>query len=682
MNLSSFFPFFEKKISMAKLSFQVLILLALICSSLHAQDTEPLSPQLHFGSDSLLFNPVLKPFYHGVASGDPLQTQVIIWTRVTPDSTETDISVSWEVATDTLMENVVVAGDTTTHAGRDFTVKVDVAGLEPNTPYYYMFRVAGQNSLIGRTRTAPESEEHLRFGVVSCSNYEAGYFNAYGRIAARNDLNAVIHLGDYIYEQEANVYGDTSLVSRRHQDFETVSLDEYRARYSLYRLDSDLRRAHQQHAFINVWDDHESANDAWKGGAENHTDSTEGSWTDRKNVARQAFFEWIPIRDTEDSLIYRRLSYGNLAELIMLDTRIEGRDKQPTSILDSSFLDPNRSILGLEQKQWLFSSLEKSQARWKIIGNQVIFSELHIGWAGPIAGASPEETESLFLDIWDGYPVERLEIINFLEDNEIDNTVLLTGDFHSSFAFDIADTVVNAAAGYLPVPNYNAETGEGSVGVEFATPSITSANFDENLDAFQSALFEKVIIDGDSVLISPPIPSPNPHMKYTDLDRHGYVLLDVKPDSVQANWFYVDKLNEPSDQENFETGLFTRNGENHLSIASQESEKKEIQDDPAPALPRGNTVSSPGELDQIALFSLYPNPTGESLTLMYGLNEHAKVRVEILLMDGRMLETTAYTQQGAGIYQREVNTRSLPTGVYMIRLTTGTSAQIRKFVKR
>ncbi|MEM9720283.1 MAG: alkaline phosphatase D family protein [Bacteroidota bacterium] len=667
---------------MQKLPFQLLLLFVFFCNILTAQEGDPLSPQLHFGVDSLLFDPQLKPFYHGVASGDPLHTQVIIWTRVTPDSMEIEVPVSWVMATDTLMENIVATGDTTTNANRDYTVKVDVAGLAPNTTYYYLFTVGGQNSLIGRTKTAPESEDHLRFAVVSCNNYEGGYFNAFGRVASRNDLHAVIHLGDYIYEQEANVYGDTSLTSRRHQDFEAVSLDEYRARYSLYRLDSDLRKAHQQHAFINVWDDHESANDAWKGGAENHTDSTEGSWSVRKNVSRQAFFEWIPIRDTEDSLIYRRLSYGDLAELIMLDTRIAGRDKQPTSVLDSNFLDPNRSILGLDQKQWLFSSLEASEARWKIIGNQVIFSELHIGWAGPITGSTPEEAESIFLDIWDGYPLERLEIINFLADNALDNTVFLAGDFHSSFAFDIADTVVNPEAGYLPVSNYDAETGEGSVAVEFATPSISSPNFDENLDPLQAGLIEKIIIDGDSVFLSPAIPSPNPHMKYTDLDRHGYVLLDIKPDSVQANWFYVDRLNAPSNQEAFSAALFTRNGENHLVRATEESEKKEIQDDPAPARPLDNTVSNQDRLEQIALFSLYPNPAGESLNVMYGLNETARIRLEVLTIEGKLLKATGYKPKASGIYQMQLSTKALPAGMYMIKLTSGKTSQIQKFIKR
>lgn len=648
-----------------------------------SQSTQQVSPNLHLNADSLLFNPLLQPFYHGVASGDPLQTQVIIWTRVTPDSTLEEIPVSWFVATDTAMEDIVLTGDTSTHALRDFTVKVDVAGLSPNTVYYYMFRAQGRNSIVGRTRTAPENEDHLRFGVVSCSNYEGGYFNAYGRIATRNDLHAVIHLGDYIYEQEAGVYGDSSLIARRHQDFETVSLDEYRARYSLYRLDEDLRRAHQQHAFINVWDDHESANDAWKDGAENHTDSTEGPWEVRKAMARQAFYEWIPIRESADSLIYRTLSYGNLMDLIMLDTRIAGRDQQPTSVSDSNFLDPDRSILGVEQKAWLKTQLQESTATWKIIGNQVLFSEFHVGWSGQLLGSSPEEAENFFLDIWDGYPLERLELIHFLRDNAIHNSVLLTGDFHSSFGFDVADSVVFPASNYAPHPNYVAETGEGSVAVEFATPSISSANFDENLDAFQSALLEKIIIDGESFLIQPPLPSPNPHLKWVDLDRHGYILLDVKADSVQANWYYMDRLDEPSDQEEFGAGFFVREGENHLEVAVQESEKKEEQDIPAPLLPLDKAVSNTaGIYTNLAVFSLFPNPVGSNLTLMYGINRPTTVQMDIWDTNGRQLMTYPSKVHPSGIYQRQITLGDIPSGLYMVRIQAGDQRQVYRFIKR
>ena len=246
----------------------------------------------------------------------------------------------------------------------------------------------------------------------------------------------------------------------------------------------------------------------------------------------------------------------------------------------------------------------------------------------------------------------------------------------------LADSVVFPAANYAPHPNYISETGEGSVAVEFATPSITSANFDENTDPIQSALLEKIIIDGESILIQPPLPSPNPHMKWVDLDRHGYILLDVKRDSIQANWFYVDKLNEPSDQEEFGAGYVVLQGENRLKLAEQESEKKVEQDIPAPLLPINNTVSSSSPLSQnLALFSLYPNPAGSQITLMFGLNHSSKVQVAIWDVAGRQMWQSPAALQATGIYQSQLNVGELPPGMYVLRLQAGTEERVLKFVR-
>ncbi|HYF01805.1 MAG TPA: alkaline phosphatase D family protein, partial [Patescibacteria group bacterium] len=294
------------------------------------------------------FDEKLKPFYHGVASGDPVQDRVIIWTRVTPE-TEGDVQVFWRMATDTALKNIVAKGLFTTGQSRDYTVKIDVGGLQPNTTYYYGFTALGRNSLTGRTKTAPVTTDRLRFAVVSCSNYQQGFFNAYGRIAERNDLDAVIHLGDYIYEYEEGGFGYNDKAQRGHEPkHEIVTQSEYRIRHSFYKLDPDLRRIHQQHPFIAVWDDHETANDAYKDGAQNHQSDKEGDWQQRKVAGKNAYMEWMPIREQE-SRIYRTLNYGNLAELIMLDTRLEGRQKQADSATDPSLNDPNRTMLGTEQ---------------------------------------------------------------------------------------------------------------------------------------------------------------------------------------------------------------------------------------------------------------------------------------------------------------------------------------------
>ncbi len=544
----------------------------------------------------------LKPFYHGVASGDPMADRVIIWTRVTPES-QGSVAVTWKVATDPSLTQVVRTGIVTTNADRDYTVKVDVTGLNANTAYYYGFTALGKNSLVGRTKTTPTGDvSHLRFAVVSCNNYEGGYFSAFGRIADRSDLDAVVHLGDYIYEQAEGQYGAKSLLTTGERSVqpknEIVTLQDYRQRYAHYRLDPDLRRAHQQHPFITVWDDHESANDANKDGAQNHQPETEGSWDVRKNVSRQVYEEWMPIRSAMP--IYRVMPYGDLVDLIMIDTRIEGRDPQINDVTNPALYAPDRTLLGQTQREWLFEKLKSSKAKWKIIGNQIIFSEFNVGWASSPQLGTPQQLESIFLDIWDGYPAERQRVIDFITQNKIDNTVILTGDFHSSFAFDVA---ARPSAFSQGGPNYNPATGAGSVAVEFATPSISSANFDENLDAQGAAGFE--------FQINKPLPeqagpfagvNPNPHMKYVDLDRHGYFILDLTPEKAQADWYFVETILKPNSPEKFDAGYYTLDGQNRLQKAGAESPGK--TQTPAPAPGRPTTAGTAQGLD-IQLLGTY-----------------------------------------------------------------------------
>ena len=567
-------------------------------------------------SQSLDLDPALQPFYHGVASGDPLPDRVIIWTRVTPDQSSSEaIDVTWQVATDSGMTNVVQSGAFTTDADRDYTVKVDVTGLLPYTTYFYRFKALDATSITGRTRTTPTADEadRLRFAVVSCSNYQAGYFSAYKKVAERADLDAVIHLGDYIYEYSAtgdDFYGNAALRdagARNHlPDRELVDLADYRTRYSQYRLDPDLRAVHQQHPFITIWDDHESANDAYKDGAQNHQPDTEGPWGVRKSVSKQAYAEWIPIRvDLENEPLYRTIHYGNLVDLIMLDTRLEEREIQETSVTDAELYDPERTILGDTQKQWLYDQLQSSEAKWKVIGNQVIFSPFNVWFAGldPNGDFTTDGIESIFLDIWDGYPAERDEIINFIGDNEIDNTVILTGDFHSSFAYDVtaqpspfsgSDPSI-AAAQQVPVPvtpTYDPATRRGAVAVEFATPSVNSANFDENIGAEATLGFE--------AQINQPLPTavpglggvnPNPHMRFNDLDQHGYFILDVAEGRAQANWYFVNTILEPNSDEYFAAAWGANDGEAFLTEGEEDASKE---------FPTGDEPSSDSTLVAIA----------------------------------------------------------------------------------
>jgi alkaline phosphatase D len=509
-------------------------------------------------------------FPYGVASGDPLSDRVIIWTKLQPANRQALASVSWKVAKDADMRELVQQGEYAAAAANDFTVKVDVEGLAPGTPYYYQFEAAGQRSIIGRTKTAPAgAAEKLRFAVVSCSNYQAGYFNNYGNIGRRDDLDAVIHLGDYIYEYADGRYGDSLLMATGARALkpstEIVTLEDYRARYALYRRDPDLQLAHQMHPFITVWDDHETANDAYTDGAQNHQ-AGQGDWMERREAARQAYTEWLPIRG-EAMPLYRKIQYGDLAELIMLDTRLEGRDKQIMDITDPELYDPARSMLGQEQKAWLFDALENSPAQWKILGNQVMFADYNVGWAAAaFEEYTPEQIESIFLDIWDGYPAERAEIINFIADKQIDDVVIITGDVHCSFAFDIALRPSLLSAGEQGV-TYDPETGEGSVAVEFVTPGITSANFDENVGLARARRLE--------YQINKPLPNginPNPHMKYADLIRHGYLILDVRPERVQADWFFSQDILVPTREEVYGEGWLSRRGENRLRRAEGPAE--------------------------------------------------------------------------------------------------------------
>ncbi len=550
--------------------FVLTLLLGGFRQNLHAQDAR-------------LFDPALAPFYHGVASGDPLPDGVILWTRITTEQPTAELD--YYVARDTTFATIVAQGTVATDASRDYTVKIDLRGLKPATTYYYVFRHDGRNSLVGRTRTAPANDaptDQLRFALMSCSNYDAGFFNVYDRVADRADLDAVFHVGDYIYEYADGVYGDPSLPDRvTYPDAEITTLDEYRGRYSLYRLERALIRAHQQHPWIVTWDDHEVANDAWEFGAQNHQPETEGDYGKRKAEATRAYFEWLPLRDNADSTVYRAFAYGDLADLSVLDSRHEGRDKQLTSMLDPAF-NTDRTALGAEQRAWFIDRLTTSKAKWNIVPQQVLFVPFNLGFAargGQITNAdSVFAIESVFLDIWDGYPYERDLLIDTIAASGAQNVVILTGDIHSSFAADVTKQPVLyplAQTNYLPLPSpsYDPATGRGSVGVEFVTPSVTAANFDENIGKAASDQFERVLNNPIPVSAQLSV-NYNPHIKFTDLDRNGYVLVDVKPDTLQGDFYYVPTIARVAAGEEWGAGLATASGENHLNTVPQPSRPK------------------------------------------------------------------------------------------------------------
>jgi alkaline phosphatase D len=613
------------------------------------------------GEDSVFYDLRQKPFYHGVASGDPLPDGILLWTRVTPaPGVDTAVLVRWTIALDTGMTLAVQQGQVWTGADRDFTVKADVTGLDAQTTYYYRFETAAGRSAIGRTRTAPWPDAELpqlRLAVVSCNHYEDGYFNAFGRIAARHDLDAVVHLGDYIYEYKS---GGDGAPGRCHDSLEAVTLEQYRARYARYRLDQDLQEAHRQHPFILVWDDHESANNAYTAGAENHNPDREGDWEERKAASRQAYYEWLPVREQASGKLYRTFQFGRLASLLMLDTRLEGRADPVFSSLDPALEDPARSILGAEQRSWMLGELAASPAQWKLIGNQVLFAPLNIGWAAIPPLISASKLEGMALDIWDGFPLERRRILRYLDSLQIRDVVFLTGDIHSSFANEVADPVLTPLDSDSLV--YDPETGRGALAVEFVTPSITSDNFDETIPGPLAALLEYQL----NHRLPPPYPgrvNPNPHMKFVDLDRHGYLVLDLTPARAQADWYFMRRIDRPDPREEWAEGWYAATGSPRLLKA--DSAAAPAAEPPLPAPPvRGG--QAPRKAAALQVLAVQPNPVSDLLTLRYALYCASPVRIILSDPAGRRIAQPLQARQPAGIYELEISCAGLAPGVYTI----------------
>lgn len=499
------------------------------------------------------------PFKHSVASGDPLADRVILWTRVSPEQDAT-IFVNWKVATDTAMSNVVASGTVTTNNAVDYTVKIDPTGLSAGTTYYYQFSALGHDSQIARTKTLPTgSVDRIRLGLVSCASLVHGFFNAYRFASQRLDLDAIIHLGDYVYEYpgvdpaaaDPDDYADQAAIDAGRQysednRVETVTLTDYRLRHANYKLDQDLQKLHLQFPFITIWDDHEFADNTWTGGAFNHQ-SEDGDWPTRRASAIQAYFEWMPIRALPGlpGKIDRAFAFGDLADLVMFDTRVTGRQEQPgTSGADR--LTPGRRLITQDQEDWVLNELRASKQRgtkWRLLGQQVMLAQLRLV-DDPFGDSNDQLVND---DQWDGYFDNRTRIFNALRGEAIDNTVVLTGDIHTSWALDLHEDPSNP----FNANPYNPVNGDNAIGVEFVVPSITSPGMPE-LNAVAGGLMQ-----------------PNPHLKYVDLAEHGYVVLDVDKDRVQAEWYYTDDiLTENGGAESLGTSFKCDDGANRLSAGT------------------------------------------------------------------------------------------------------------------
>ncbi|HEX4871841.1 MAG TPA: alkaline phosphatase D family protein [Nevskiaceae bacterium] len=462
-------------------------------------------------------------FLHGVASGDPYPDSVVLWTRVTPGA-EGPLAVGWRLYADPERRALVASGEVVTDAARDYTVKVVPGGLEPARSYYYEFAVAEIRSPLGRTRTAPAADatvSRLRFATTSCAWLTQGYFNSYGAIARRADLDAVFTLGDYLYEYGPEDVGGTLVPGRTFDPpREMVTLADYRLRHANYKRDLDLQEAHRQHPWLCIWDDHESTNDSHATGAQNHTEGEEGIWTERKASSIQAFFEWMPVREEVNPLqnpgqhLYRRLRYGDLVEIFLLDTRLEGRDPQPADATEAAAA--GRRMISASQEQFLLDGLLETTARWKLIGQQTMIARLF---------TTPGT--AFTLDAWDGYLDQRNRLLDFIggtnpRGTPIENVVVLTGDIHTAFAMELTRDPTDTAA-YTPGE-------QGSVGVEMVCPSITSVGFPE-VQALKQT---------------------NRHMRYAEASGdagHGYTLLDITAERCQGEWYFSTTVLTPSSTE-------------------------------------------------------------------------------------------------------------------------------------
>ena len=539
-----------------------------------------------FGDDSSNGHSAVFEFGHGVASGDPLADAVIIWTRVTPDSDDAgEVTVSWAVAQDEAMTDVVASGNVITDAGKDYTVKVDVTGLDAGTTYYYQFAVSDETaSVVGITRTLPSgSVDSVTLAVCSCSNYPAGLFNAY-REMANSDADVIVHLGDYIYEYGTGEYPTPEAQVRDPEPLaEILTLADYRARYAQYRSDTYLQLAHQRKPFICIWDDHEVANDTYKDGAENHDDS-EGSFTARRDAAVQAYHEWLPIRTGEDlQKIYRTFDFGDLVSLHMLETRLLARDKQLSfaqflngdgSIDAAAFMaalaDTNRTLTGTEQLQTVQGWMAASSATWQVLGQQVLMGRMNVPQelllqlgeveatlsAGGDASAaqaalgqtmgelvtikmrmlngdptvSDEEAARIMavapynLDAWDDYMVNREQLLGAARQLN-KNTIVLAGDTHNAWANDIYPLNAEGTA---------IDRSVDPAAVEFATGSITSPGFERYMgfgsDQAAQQQFEMAI----TTMID--------DLKYLNAAQRGYMTVTFTPTQASAVWNFVSTI--------------------------------------------------------------------------------------------------------------------------------------------
>lgn len=481
-------------------------------------------------------------FTHSVASGEPGPDSMLLWTRYVPATGDNTLQLDVELALDPGFATVASGGSVRTGAYRDWTAKITVDGLKPGTVYWYRFvGPDGAKSPVGRIKTLPVGPvTRFGLGVFSCSNLPYGWFNAYGHAAARPDLDLWLHVGDYIYEYGATSIKEGALVGGRlpEPSTEILAIADYRLRFASYRADPDLQRLHQMAPMIALWDDHESANDSWEGGAQNHQAATEGEWNLRRAAAMQVYREWMPVSEEP----WKAYPIGTLGTLYRTESRLLGRT-QPANIgaafraddsdaalkafRDGAWRAPSATMLGLDQESWLAHAL-RTNARsttWQLVGMATIIGRTVMP-QDAIDWLRPETTDRkvngyknniraaklglpMWMDRWDGYPAARARLLEAAQAADA-NLVMLAGDSHNAWAYSLSQDGKPA-------------------GVEFAGQSVTSGGAEGDFAA-------------DPRIVAQGFMSANPELKWADTSRRGYMMIQVTPQRVIGEWQFMQTI--------------------------------------------------------------------------------------------------------------------------------------------
>ncbi|PWY98449.1 hypothetical protein BCV70DRAFT_164509 [Testicularia cyperi] len=513
-------------------------------------------------------------FKYGVAAGDPTTDSAILWTHPYADGNATELPICLRYQTskaenDWSSTNLVDDSYAWTTADVGYSFKVETTGLSPNTRYWYRFFQCHDHSVVSPTGTflslpEPDDDEYdsLKVGVFSCSNYPFGYFQAYAAAAARNNVDYFVHLGDIIYEYRGDgktvegqeTYGDGTAINRLPDpEWEIVTLDDYRRRYATYRADKDMIALMQRTTSLTIWDDHEVADNTDKFGSADSNNTESGTvrgvrFTDRKLNAVKAYFEWFPIRPgfgSEELRIWRSFRFGNLVDLHLLDTRQFDRsatDKYYDSDEIAALAnDTDRSLMGGKQERWLYRNLIESQKRgatWKVIGQQIITNWLNYGQPDFMYNA----------DSWQGYLANRRRLFNTITDNNVENTIILSGDSHANWVYDtVPDALLNGT-------QYDPATGEGAIGVEFAGTAVSSPpsyGRGLTLDQYTKAAQQLVSI--------------NRNLQWAEGDYRGYFELEFTKQQLNANFYGYRNISLPQSDEILLAQFNVKAGANRLS---------------------------------------------------------------------------------------------------------------------